>query len=136
MTDNVVVPLRKMEVYQADDGRRVEVFNKIDTVPYLKRQEQDDDTPEFSDLSAVYIGVVHVMTNHGPKEIKFQIPHATSIVDAFSQYYTLADEAISDLEKKIEEAHRKSQSQVITAPASVLNDIEVPGNDEGHRIII
>lgn len=135
MTNEAVVPLRKMEVYQADDGRRVEVFTKQDVIPYLKRQEQDDDSPEFSDVPNIYIGIVHVMTNFGPKEIKFQIPDVTCVKDAFAKYYALADDAVHDLEKKIEEAQRESHSKIITAPAGALDAIETE-DDNGPRIII
>ncbi len=136
ITTDVVVPMRTMEVYQADDGRRIEVFKKKGTIPFIKRtQDEDDGIPEFSDLEHIFIGVVHVYTNYGPKEIKFQIPNAVTIKDAFTQYYGLADEAIADLERKIKEAQTQAQDQtqnkIVTAPAGVIDTFNQPDEDGG-----
>ena len=133
----IMVPMRVLETYQADDGRRVEVFRKTKTIPFVqKKQNENDEEHEFSDIECVFVGVVHVLTKYGPNEIKFQIPDVTTVEDAFDKYYTYADEAVANLTQKIQEAQEKSRNKIVTAPASILNTFEQDEEEEDNGGLI
>jgi uncharacterized protein Yka (UPF0111/DUF47 family) len=115
----VSIPLRQITVYQLDDGRRIEEFRKIGAI-----EEQIDETkeqvPQFTDLSSIYVGVVHVQTPIGPKEIKFEIDNVANINEAFSRYIELAHEAIKSLQDRLKQQAR----QIQTAPAGAIQALE------------
>ena len=97
-------PLRKLEVYQSDDGRKIEVFTKVGTVPF-DRAPEDNINKGYQSLDNIYIGVVRLRKEEtDPKtnkvyvierEKKFLI-EANSIEDAFSKYYGLANKAAQE----------------------------------------
>ncbi len=127
------VPVRKVEVYQADDGRRIECFEKNFSVPFqLPPNKNNDDIPVFSDEERLFIGVAYILTNMGQKDLKFEIPDVKTIEEAFSKYYFYSERAYKELETKIQEAQQNSKNTIIKAPASMLNDIEnIDGKDTG-----
>ena len=120
-----MVPLRTMTIYQTDDGRRIETFKKCAEVDPVIRPGQDKDKDkEFATEETIFVGVVHIMTNVGPKEVKFQIHDVDNINDALKRYYEMSDDAVKKLAEKLEEAQRDTDNQIITAPASVLDELD------------
>lgn len=122
------VPLRKVELFQADDGRKIERYSQVDVVAFP--EDSPNKLPEnfqFSKEKYVYVGVVVVGTPMGPKEIKFEIPGVkdnNDLVQAFSLFHKYAKEATEKLQKKFEEARAEIEKQkIVTAPASALNEL-------------
>jgi hypothetical protein len=125
MGNKDMVPFREMKTFQTDDGRRIEVFYKMGEVSKMKSEEDTD--IEFIE-EPVYIGVVHIMTDVGPKEIKFEIGDATSVEDAFEKYQIWAEKSIEEIKARFNEA----RSRIIQAPADALNMID---NNKSQIII-
>lgn len=126
----VLIPLRQLTVYQLDDGRRIEEFRKVGVV-----EETIDETkqqvPTFTDLSSIFVGVVHVQTPLGPKEVKFEIDGAANINDAFGRYIEMAHAAIKTLQERINQQAR----QVQAAPAGALQALERAQQQNGGLIV-
>jgi hypothetical protein len=114
------VPVRKVEVFQTDDGRKVEVYTKISETASMKGSEKT----EVSKENVIYAGVVHVGTPIGPKEIKFEIEGAKTLEEALNKYYDFANDAAKKLMEKFEEARKEAENQIVTAPAGALNEID------------
>ena len=72
------VPMRKLEVYQTDDGRRIEVFIICGSVKLDVEDDEDATDQTFSDKT-IFVGVVHIPSPTGPQEIKFEIPGVNRI---------------------------------------------------------
>jgi hypothetical protein len=132
---NVRVPLKEMTVYQADDGRRIEVFKLVDTVSWDTRDPNTNETPEFSDSEYVYIGVLHIYTNEGTREIKFQISDVDNIQQAFDKYYNLAEQTLQKIREQIQKAQAEND-RIVKAPANVLQELDDSGGDSDGGIVI
>jgi hypothetical protein len=130
------VPMREMKVYQTDDGRRVEVFEKIDVVKYDPGDSEEAER-SFSPDKQLFIGAVHVMTQQGPKEIKFSI-EATDIKNAFDKFHTAANAAVAELERRFKKAMEEERSHIQTVPAGALNLLKAnePGEEDGEPKLI
>ena len=125
------VPMREMKVYQTDDGRRIEVFSlrgSVETLP-----DADKASKEFSKQENIYIGVAHIMTEIGPKEIKFEMTDINTVEEAFGKYHETASQAVEEMKERWEEQQREEESQIITAPASALDALD---EQEGGSIIV
>jgi len=127
-----IVPVRELKVYQTDDGRRVEVFSSCGSVDAMQNTEKA--SREFSKQDNIYIGVVHIMTEDGPKEIKFEISDISTIEEAFGKYHEMAGKSIKEMEERWNEQQKEEENQIITAPADALRSIDE--SQEGGQIII
>lgn len=109
-----------MTVYQTDDGRRIEMFEEVSRVEYDARAASDEDQaePEFSDKPVFFAGVVPIMTNQGPKEIKFEIPDVKTIDEAFGQFFDRADKVMEELQSREREMREKANSPKIVAAST------------------
>jgi len=124
------VPMRKQEVYQTDDGRKIEVFSICGSVELVN---DNDEIHEFSN-DTIYVGVVHIATEAGPTEIKFEIPRVNSIEEAFDSYQETATLAIEEMQRRREEMKKQYESQIVTAPKEALQALDQ--NNSGGKIII
>lgn len=128
------VPVRKMSVYQTDDGRRIEAFEKVSTVPFDTRSEEDDAINNFEQKTTIYVGAVPIMTSKGPREIKFEIENANTIEEAFAGFFPAAEKTMESLnaqQKAMEE--QMQEPRIVPAPAQALKDLE--GKKPGNIII-
>jgi len=121
-----MVPLRRKEIYQSDDGRYVEVFTKINEIGETKEPGEvgDNEQPEYSPAEQVFVGVAHIPVGPTVKEIKFEIPEATTIEDAFDKYHDIAYGAAQEFMKMLQENMSKQQSKIVTADATALAGID------------
>jgi len=105
-TKEVEVPIRKLNSYLSDDGRRIEEWTKVSVVKE-QVEEKDAANMDFAKDEVVYVGVVHIFVpNGGPKEIKFQMPVKT-VQEGFEKYVEFANLAMKEIEAKINEANKK-----------------------------
>ena len=124
------VPMRKLDVYQTDDGRRVEVFSICGSVALDTANDDEDSGQNFSDKT-IYVGVVHIPTPDGPQEIKFEIPDVEAIEEAFDKYYDVASVAVEEIKKRWKQRQEEMENQIVTATPDTVRAIEQgqgPGN--------
>lgn len=114
------VNYRIKEDYIAEDGRHIEVWRKVGVIPMVSGAEE----AEKIDFESMFYGVLLIGTQFGPKEIKFAMPNATTLEDAFDKYNESAQEVVKELEKRQEELKKAHTSKIITAPAGALNELE------------
>jgi len=139
-----MVPLRHKEIYQSDDGRYVEVYTKINDIEETKEPTEEESTvedsnekPEYSTAEKVFVGVAHVPVGPQVKEIKFEIPEATTIEEAFEQYHDIAYGAAQEFMKMLQENMEKQRNKIITADAGALQDIDqMTRQNDGKPTII
>ena len=143
-----MVPMRKMSVYQTDDGRRIEAFDKVSDVKFDTRSDETDENSTFEQKPTVYVGSVPVMTNKGPREIKFEIndftvdgvtKDVTTVEEAFAGFFASADKTMEELNKKQQEMQEQMREpRIIAAPAQALQDLDNMEDEEEspRRIII
>lgn len=127
------VPMRKMTVYQTDDGRRIEAFEKVSEIPFDTRSEEENDG-SFEQRDTIYVGTVPIMTNKGPREIKFEIENSNTVEEAFAGFFAAAEktmEVLNAQQKEMEEQTR--EPRIVSAPAQALKDLE--GQKPGNIII-
>jgi len=136
MTDQV--PMRRLDVYRTDDGRCIEHFVKVRDIPCKQPpgQENLDKDAEFSTETDLFIGVAQVMTNAGPKDLKFEVP-AESIEHAFEKFHEFAIVAFEELrerhEQMIKEQEQAQNQGIVVPPAGALQEIDKAVN--ANRII-
>ena len=118
------VPVREVKVYQTDDGRRIEVFSLCGSVKYIHHEGEEIPNKGFSKEDTIYIGTVHIMTEVGPREIKFEINGVKSKEEAFDRYHEIATLAVEEMKQRWEEHKKEMESQIITAPADALDAID------------
>lgn len=133
----IKVPLRQMEVWQTDDGRRIEVFKKTGDVKYVHREDLGDSgkVPSFNAPDSLFVGVAQIGTPQGMKEIKFEI-NAASVEDAFDNYHDNAMVAVEELRKQILQARDEYQKTIVTANENDLNAIDEASKEHGAGNII
>jgi len=125
------VPMRKLDVYQTDDGRRVEVFSICGSVKLDTANDDEDEGQEFSDKT-IHVGVVHIPSPAGPQEIKFEIPDVNTPEEAFDKYYEVASLAVEEIKKRWQQKQHEAENQIITAPAEALRTLD---QQEGRIIV-
>ena len=92
----IEIPIRKVEIFQAEDGRKIEQHT---TKFVLKTEtEEDIDKSEINQDDIVYFGVAHLETPIGPQEIKFPI-EAKNLKEAFINFVENLQEMVKELEK-------------------------------------
>jgi hypothetical protein len=115
------VPIRKVEVFTSEDGRKIETHTYVQTV------DREVDTQEKIEFypkdKVVYFGI---SPNPNGPQVKFQIQDATSLNDAFEKYIPLWEQIAVELNKQIQ----AQQSKIITA-----NDMDLKKMDQalGHK---
>lgn len=119
------VPLREVKLYQSDDGRRIECFEKVKDINYVKNPHGIEEGIEelINKNIKAFVGVVHLGTPVGPKEIKFEIPGVTTTEEAFDKFYEFADIAAKEVVQKIEEYQRELENKIYV-PGQGGKDIE------------
>jgi len=115
------VIFRKKEEFMAESGERVEVWVKHGRVEMEVNPEAEQN--EDIELERMFQGSILIMTEIGPKEIKFSIPNVDTVEEAFKAFPVAVEEVIEELERQREEAIRKAQSQIIQAPADAMNQL-------------
>ena len=137
----IMVPIRQLEVYQLDDGRRIEVFRRCGEVPFITRKDEEKpaEPPNFSNSEEkIYIGVLYVMMQTGSTgEIKFPIQGVTSLEEAFNKWHDVAEQAAQQYTKDKQERLDKLQNQIVTASPEALQQIDnASGLEDGPGVII
>ena len=115
------VPIRRVEDYQSEDGRRVQVYTKVGEVE--TEFVDDEDVEEHLDISkeqVVYMGVLQLQFATSSRDLPFLIPDATSIADAFNKFNDIAKGVTEDVYEKL----REEQNQVVPASEMDLGAIE------------
>jgi len=100
-------PYRVLTTYQADDGRRIEVYQKTGSV---KTEYNADEKPEFLEGESLFLGVAVIHFPQGAQEVKFAIADANDIQEAFEKFHENA--------AKVVEMIRNKQRQSIVAASS------------------
>ena len=118
------VPLRKLEIYQAEDGRRIEVYTKRSEIP----TEFDDKIAsqiKFVPDPVLFLGVAVTNPKTG-QEIKFRIPNVNTAEEAVMKYKEALDFTMKELEKRAEaekkrkEAEEKNSQRRIYLPLCII----------------
>lgn len=123
----ITIPVRELKVFQTDNGMRVERWSKVSEV---KKQAEEGEESDYRTETDLFVGVVQILTNQGPKELKYEIK-ASSIDEAFKNYVPFARAAIETHQKQMQEFIRQQQlqeeeqeNQIVTAPAEALRAID------------
>tara|TARA_Y100000310_G_C20679887_1_gene815302 strand:- start:1980 stop:2348 length:369 start_codon:yes stop_codon:yes gene_type:complete len=119
----VKIPRRKQEIHQSDDGRRIEQWIKDGEI---EDTLEDGEELEVAHDGDMFVGVLHLFTAAGPKEIKFEIP-AKDVDEAFGNFKECAKKTMEDLQKQMEQAQQEQANQIIVpgGPAEAANQLHV-----------
>ena len=149
-----MVPLRRKEIFQSDDGRYVEVYTKINEIELVKEtvQEVEEGETEIEEIEEVeeveeevpapdkiFVGVVHIPIGNQAKEIKFEITDCETIENAFAKFHNVAQLAAEEYMKMLKEQMEKARNpNIITAGPEALQEIEriEQKNDGPSNIIV
>lgn len=104
----IKIPTRRLEIHQTDDGRRIEWWIKDGEIE--EQFSEDEETPNIETGDNLFVGIIHLFTPAGPKEIKFEI-EAETIDEAFRNYKETANKTIEDLHKQMEAAQQREQQE-------------------------
>ena len=115
--------MRKLEVFQTDDGRRVEVFPIVGSVELDTANDEEAAGQNFSDKT-IFVGVVHIPSPSGPQEIKFEIPNVDTPEAAFDKYYEFASKAVEEIRNRMKQRQEEAEKQIVTAPAGALDALK------------
>jgi len=129
--EKATVPMRNLEVYQTDDGRRVEVFPIVGSVELDTANDEEAAGQSFSS-ETIYVGVVHIPSPSGPQEIKFEIPGVDTPQAAFDKYYDFASKAVDEIRKRMIQRQEEADKKIVTAPAEALKALD---QGEGNIIL-
>ena len=131
MSKNVAI--RRMDVYQTDDARRIEVWKKVSNTnfdPLSNGELEEDSNDEGPEEEEIFIGVIQLeFSGLGLKEVRFKIDGANSIESAFENFTERAKEVAEEAENKFEQfiAEKQQQQQrIIPASASALRQLDNP----------
>lgn len=116
--ESINVPIRVQNIYQTDDGMRIESWKKIDNITKDKPAEFSEF--EHDNKTEVFVGVMNAMTPMGPREFKFEIP-AENLKEAFSKYVQSGKSAMEALQK---EMRQKQSEQIEIASPDALEAID------------
>ena len=125
-----MIPLRRKEIFQSDDGRNVEVFTKISEIELVKETAEEDIENEVEENESpapykIFVGVVHIPIGNQAKEIKFEIPECKAIEDAFAKFHNVAQSAAEEYVKMLKEQMDKARNpSIVTAGPEALQEIE------------
>ena len=108
------IPIRSVSTYMTDDGRKVDLIKKIDSIKdslEINKEDKDPILPKLPD--EFYVGVAIVVDDSGPVELKFLLD-AQNINEAFKKYTTEAGKAAKNYalkKKQVQEERAKNQGQ-------------------------
>jgi|19_taG_2_1085344.scaffolds.fasta_scaffold04450_8 hypothetical protein len=119
----VKIPRRQLEIQQTDDGRRIEWWKKVGEIEDSIEDNEEIETAHGEDM---FVGVIHIFTAAGPKEIKFEIP-AEDIDAAFGGFKECAKTTMEDLQKQMQQAEQEHANQLIVpgGDAEMANQLHV-----------
>lgn len=123
---DVKIPKRKLEIVQTDDGRRIEHWIKVGEIEDSFEDDQELEFLENEMQDEMFVGVIHLLSPMGPKEIKFEIP-ADNVDDAFGKYKEYAQITFADLRKQAEEQAKAAEQEAIEQQQRKASEIVVPG---------
>ena len=104
-----VIPIRKVNVYQSEDGRKIEEHKTKLSV--IEEIDIDKNEIDINVKDIIYIGVATIPTymSMNTQEIKFPV-EADSLKEAFEKF-----------ELSLQKVFEESESQIIHASQSDLN---------------
>jgi len=137
-----MVNYRKKTEYMTEDGRRIEEWAKVGQVEMASEEDR-----EFKQVAQdnIYYGAIIMMviqmiiTEEGPqsvpvpKEIRFSIPNAKTIDEAFSLFYETVEQVQQEIKKNQEE--EKKEPKIAVAPADAIKQIDNAVEKGGPNII-
>ena len=114
------VTIRKVETYQVDDGRKIQVYTFLkDASKIIPEPIQVKTTiginkniPIDFNKEVNYVGFNAIPTPIGTRQISFKIEEATSIVEAFELFDKYYEPAFNKEVKLISEEIEKMNKQV------------------------
>jgi len=112
-----------METFLADDGRKLEIFTKQGETEAIEGQTVPQKTKE-EDANIIFVGVASVMTEEGPREIKFQIKEVATVEEAFNAYHDCANKTVQELKEKIQQQQMQQDNKIVTAGAGALDALD------------
>ena len=112
-----VIPIRKVNVYQSEDGRKIEEHKTKFSL--IEEIDLDKNEIDINVKDVIYIGVATIPTNMGSQEIKFPV-EADSLKEAFEKF-----------ELSLQKVFEESESQIVRASQSDL-DILTRSNEEDN----
>jgi molecular chaperone GrpE (heat shock protein) len=115
------VNYRIKEDYIAEDGRHIEAWKKVGSIPKASDGAEEIEKIEQENM---FYGVLLIGTQFGPKEIKFALSKANTLEEAFAIYNETAQSVVKELEKRQEELKKAHANKIVTAPAGVLDELE------------
>ena len=128
--DNQVeqVALRKIETYQTDDGRRIDVVKKIgevdmDLPPNATKEEVM--SLKFVEMDEYYIGIASIgMPGGMSSEVKFEMD-VKSVEEGMKRFYEFAGPAAENFIHSIMQQEQEAeQSRIIQAPAGMAQALK------------
>jgi DNA repair exonuclease SbcCD nuclease subunit len=127
MTNQKMSPYREKKVFQTDDGRIIEQFEKVGEIEMDLAPEMgdiDESEVEFDDYKVIFLGVTTLVDpTQGAREFRFKI-ESPSLEDAFAKYYEARDAAFEELKAQMKQQMEESQNRIVEAPASALQDVD------------
>ena len=102
------VPYRKVQLFQSDDGRRIQKYSKVGQCKFYTKVQntnvlKQQNFPESATImqQSLFIGIVQIGTPVGPKQAKFEIKDATTLQQAFEMYFQNAQKAVNQIREHI-----------------------------------
>ena len=95
-----IVPIRKIETFQTDSGKKIEVHTKIsEQIEDINPEEKEN----INNKNIIYLMVLQAQTPIGLQEIRYEIL-ADSIEQAFIKFDEESKNLINNMENTITEA--------------------------------
>ncbi len=124
------VPIRRVEIYHADDGRRIEKYIRHSEVLTQYDDKMDEDALQFSEDQITYLGILQIDDGLGTRELRFEISGADSEEAAFGKFNDVASPIIKEIYESQKKQQDEEQQEIIPASEADLNAI-----DRQNRII-
>jgi len=122
------VPIRKIEVFTAEDGRSIERHTLQKTI------ETDLDTEEKLDFSTeqeLYFGVSPLQN----ASFKFRIEGASSLEDAFEKYIAVWETVYNEIQKQMLEQRGSIQAATPADLEEIESEVSRSGKRKGRIIV-
>ena len=119
----VDIAIREIKTFQADDGRKIQVLQKIDNTP-----SRVGSTARFDvDKDSIFVGIVPFESPLGQHQANFLIDTPT-LKEAWIKFDELAtpavNEAAEEIQKYMDKQMEETQPSIITAPAEALEQLD------------
>jgi hypothetical protein len=130
------VPLRQLEVFQTDDGRRIEAYTRIKDIAPGRPNEPEADDNKYEQNETIYVGHIQFMhPQYGPQELKFHMEKATTLDQACEMFFEHAQESVKKVEER-RKAAEQQESKIISAPAEALSALDQMAEQNPGKIIV